>query len=47
MRNTFIGIGVGLAAGLGIGFATASRCQDEICGIAAADGVVQAGRWES
>ena len=38
-RNTFIGIGVGLAAGLGIGFATASRCQGEICGIAAAGGV--------
>jgi hypothetical protein len=43
MRNTFIGIGVGLAAGLGIGFATASRCQGEICGIAAAGGVAAGG----
>jgi hypothetical protein len=43
MRNTFIGIGVGLAAGLGIGFATTSRCQGEICGIAAAGGVAVGG----
>jgi hypothetical protein len=43
MRNTFIGVGVGLAAGLGIGFASASRCQGEICGIAAAGGVAAGG----
>jgi hypothetical protein len=44
VRNTFIGIGGGLAAGLGIGFASASRCnKGEICGIAAAGGIVAGG----
>ena len=35
VRNTLIGLGVGLAAGIGIGAATVSRCQGKICGIAA------------
>jgi hypothetical protein len=35
VRNTLIGLGVGLAAGIGVGVATASRCQGQICGIAA------------
>jgi hypothetical protein len=42
VRNTFIGISVGLATGLGIGFASASRCRGEICGIAG-PGVVGGG----
>jgi hypothetical protein len=42
-RNTFIGIGVGLVAGVGIGMASASRCNGEICGIAAAGGVAVGG----
>jgi hypothetical protein len=36
VRNSLIGVGVGLVAGIGIGVATASSCQGEICGIAAA-----------
>jgi len=43
IRNTFIGLGIGLGAGLGIGLATVSRCQGEICGIAAGAGVGVAG----
>lgn len=43
VRNAIIGIGVGLVAGIGIGLATASRCQGEICGIAAAGGVIAGG----
>lgn len=43
VRNAFIGLGVGLVAGIGIGLATASRCQGEICGIAAGAGVVAVG----
>jgi hypothetical protein len=43
IRNTFIGLGLGLAAGIGIGIATASRCEGEICGIAAAGGVAIVG----
>lgn len=39
VRNTLIGLGAGLGIGLGIGFATVSRCQGEICGIAAGAGV--------
>jgi hypothetical protein len=39
LRNTFIGLGIGLGAGLAIGLATVSRCQGELCGIAAAAGV--------
>ena len=39
MRNTFIGIGVGLAAGVGIGFAATAKCKGELCGIAGAAAV--------
>jgi hypothetical protein len=43
VRNTFIGIGIGLVAGVGLGVATASRCSSEICGIAAVGSVAAGG----
>lgn len=43
VRNAFIGLGAGLAAGIGLSLATASRCNGEICGIAAAGRVIAGG----
>ena len=34
LRNTFIGLGVGIAAGLGIGGAAASGCKELLCELA-------------